>query len=205
MDTLEFELTLVNKLSDENHEIILSKIEKINSYIQSFQYCYLGAPFFSLKKTSNTVAYIYEQAKFIIKSKLPIQCVEALFIGAYLTSTFVNVPRVPVSFKTKLRGTHRHIVLFLKVNSFWGSIGISRRSSLMNKPFIYPHLVDLLKEFQFCYSEIGHRLRTIYLGSPIPHSQSDGNVNWRAEKIRVNSDSIINNQQISNYLTVNNL
>lgn len=201
VDTLDFESNLHDKLSDD---VVLFKIEKINNYIQSFQYNYMGIPFFSLKKTSNTVAYIYEQAKFIIKSKLPIQCVEALFIGAYLTSAFVHIPRVPVSFKTKLRGTHRHIVLFLKCNSFWGSIGISRRSSLMNKPFMYPLLEDLLKEFQLCYSEIGHRLQTIYLGSPIPHSQS-GTVNWRSEKIRINGDSYINNRQISNFVTVNNL
>lgn len=139
-----------------------------------------------------------------MKSNLPIQCVEALFIGAYLTSTFVNVVRVPVSFKTKLRGTHRHIVLFLKFNSFWGSIGISRRSSLMDKPFVYPHLIDILKEFQSCYAHIGHRLNKIYLGSPIPHSQS-GKVDWRYENIKISSDSVINSQQISNFLTVYNL
>jgi len=33
---------------------------------------------------------------------LPIQCVEAVFLGVYLTSTFKEVERIPVSFKSKL-------------------------------------------------------------------------------------------------------
>lgn len=172
--------TDLTSASDVDDVMIISEINRIQAYLQSFEYNYLGQPFFVLKRSTKTVSYIHEQAKLIIKCKMPIQCVEAVFIGCLLTSKphwridrgsdNTLLTRIPISFKSKFqRKTYRHIVLFLKHKSKWGSIGMSRRATLMNKPMIYTSLLDLLKEFQSCYNQLDHTLCAIYLGSPIPH------------------------------------
>ena len=46
---------------------------------------------------------------------LPIQCVEAVFLGVYLTSTFKEVERIPVSFKSKLFTTTIIIIVIVIV------------------------------------------------------------------------------------------
>ena len=49
-----------------------------------------------------------------MKEALPIQCLEAVFLGCYLTAGMKEVQRIPVSFKSEVDGhIFRHIVLVL--------------------------------------------------------------------------------------------
>ena len=105
-----------------------------------------------------------------------------------MTSGLEDLTRVPLSFKSKfVKGTvHRHIVLALKVDGKWGSVGISRRSSLMNKPIKFGSLAELVQEFSQSYEACYHRLLTVYIGLPLPHDKFiDHPIKWRAVKIRV--------------------
>ena len=54
--------------------------------IEDFEYNYSGKPFLKLKKTGGA-DHIEFAAKNLIKMSLPIQCVEAVFLGIYLTGT----------------------------------------------------------------------------------------------------------------------
>ncbi len=59
-------------------------LHTIQAYLLSFEYNYLAIPFFVLKR-SEKLDYVVTQARAIIEASLPIQCVEAVFIGIYLT------------------------------------------------------------------------------------------------------------------------
>lgn len=133
------------------YESLEEKVRAVQSFIESFQYNYTGKPFFKMIKSKGT-AHIYECANSIIDGSLPIQCVEAVFIGLLLTSELHSLVRVPLSFKSKHgNNIHRHIVLALHVNGKWGAIGISRRNVLMDKPFSFSSLDELIREFKNSY------------------------------------------------------
>ena len=83
-------------------------------------------------------------AKQIIRAALPIQCVEAVFLGCLLTAGLKGLDRVPLSFKSKHdSNTYRHIVLAVRYEGKWGALGISRRSKLMNKDIRFDSLSDM--------------------------------------------------------------
>ena len=70
----------------------------------------------------------------MMRDALPIQCVEAVFLAAFLTAGLEELDRYPISFKSVVDGhTYRHIVLAVKQGGKWGAVGISRRTSLMFK------------------------------------------------------------------------
>jgi tubulinyl-Tyr carboxypeptidase len=161
-------------------------VKKVQAFIEHFQYNYTGKPFIRMNK-SRGVSHIHNVSKQLIKEALPIQCVEAVFLGTTLTSGMHDIIRVPLSFKSKfIKGTvHRHIVLAIKFDGKWGAIGISRRSSLMNKPIKFNSLAELVKEFDASYEACYHRLVTVYIGLPLPHDKFvDHPIKWRATKIR---------------------
>jgi len=129
-------------------------------------------------------------SKQLIKEALPIQCVEAVFLGAHLTAAMSGLERVPLSFKTKFaHGTvHRHIVLAVRYQGWWGALGVSRRASLMNKPLRFASLAELVEEYRTSYEDCHHKLLTVYVGLPLPHNQFlDQPVKWRATKVRAYS------------------
>ena len=163
------------------------RIYAIQKFVESFEYNYTGKPFLVMKK-SRGASHVNTCAKQIIRAALPIQCVEAVFVASYLSATLYDVDRVPLSFKSKFKdGVHRHIVLAIRQNGKWGSLGISRRSTLMNKPIKFDTLYQLVKEFESSYEEVYHRLLTVYIGLPMPHDKknSDRPIKWRAAKIRI--------------------
>lgn len=178
------------------------RIYMIQKFIESFEYNYTGKPFIQMKKSRGSV-HIQTCAKQIIKAALPIQCVEAVFLGAYLSSGMKEFERVPISFKSKFKdGVHRHIVLAIRTSdSKWGSIGISRRSNLMNKQFNYDTLASLIKEYEDSYESVYHRLLTVYIGLPLPHDLfSDQPLKWRAIKVRLyKNDPILSEQTINSF------
>lgn len=84
---------------------------------------------------------------------LPIKCLEAVVLAAYLTAGRTDVVRIPVAFKSRWRARmgsagsperdYRHIVLvvYVRKTGHWGALGLSRRSDLMDKSCKYKVLL----------------------------------------------------------------
>jgi hypothetical protein len=180
------------------------RITSIQKFIESFEYNYTGKPFLQMNK-SRGASHIQTCAKKIIQAALPIQCVEAVFLGSYLTATFKDIERVPLSFKSKFGDhVHRHIVLALKHDGKWGAMGISRRSNLMNKSFKFDTIAELVFEYERSYEAVFHKLLTIYIGLPLPHDIfSDQPIKWRAIKIRMYNCDVNDVIEKMNSYTVN--
>ena len=128
-----------------------------------------------------------------------------MFLGAYLTSTFKEIERIPLSFKSKFRdNVHRHIVLAIKYEGKWGAVGISRRSNLMYKPIKFNSLYDLVEEYSTSYEQCFHRLLTIYVGLPFPFETfSDMPIKWRALKLRIYQNDTDEIKEKLDYYTSN--
>lgn len=66
----------------------------------------------------------------------------------------------------------KHIVLAIAHNStpqLFGSLGLSRRSCLMDKPLHYTSLAALVDDFRRSYHFVGHSLALVRFGLPVPH------------------------------------
>lgn len=179
--------TIITAHSEEERDSMQKNLNKIQAFINSFEYNYTGLMFFSLKKTGGTghVLKIYNQ---IITYKLPIQCVEAVFIGSAMTDKYGDLQRFPLCFKSRFRSsTYRHIVLMIHYKGKWGALGISRRSCLMDKPLIYSSAEELIENFRLAYESVYHRLLTAYCGCAMPHHMEiDQAIVWKALKLRLN-------------------
>ena len=124
---------------------------------------------------------------------MPIQCVEATFIGSFLTLG-LTIDRFPLSFKSVSNGVvYRHMVLAIKLNGKWGAIGISRKINLMFKNCVFSSLADLIMDFRLCYSENFHKLIVVYVGDLLPHSKVNSlvkvNYRWRSLRIKISEYS----------------
>ena len=168
---------------------VRADLTAIQSFISSFEYNYSGTSFVPLKK-SRSLLYVYKIAQDIIRIGLPIQCVEATFLGCHLTAGMKDIDRVPLSFKSKCQGSiHRHMVLAIRYGNKWGALGISRRSDLMYKDLKYLSLAELILDFEQAYKKSFHNLMTAYVGLPFSHDRSTDNpVKWRAQKIHVHQN-----------------
>lgn len=81
--------------------------------------------------------------------------------------------------------THKHLVLAVYENGFWGSIGISRRDCLMGKPLKYNSLSSLLKEYYNSYAYIGHQLLSSTIGPPLSREyDNEDPINWKGIVIK---------------------
>lgn len=72
------------------------RLRAIQRYISAFEYNYTGRTFVSLRRDKGMRHLIFS-AKLLMRECLPIQCVEALFIGVHLTNgieevSFVEIP-----------------------------------------------------------------------------------------------------------------
>jgi len=124
------------------------KVQAVQSYIEKLSYNFTGVNYFDVRK-QRPLGRILETARDVTRQALPIKCVEAVFLGTYLTQGLRDLERVPVSFKSQVDGqTYKHIVLALKHSSKWGSIGLSRRRELYFKELVYDSLADLVLEFK---------------------------------------------------------
>ena len=162
------------------------KVFAIQKFIESFQYNYTGQPFVRMQRNRG-MHHISSCAKQIIRAGLPIQCVEAVFIGCLLTAGITEVDRVPLSFKSKHdSNTYRHIVLAVRYEGKWGALGISRRKALMNKDIRFESLSDMVDDYGRSYAKCGHRMVGVYFGLPFSHDvYSDMPVKWKVLKIKV--------------------
>jgi hypothetical protein len=168
----------------------------IQEYISSFQYNYTSTMFFKLKKTGGT-SHVLDTFNLLTKYALPIQCVEAVFIGSILTAGWPNAVRIPICFKSKFQSNvYRHIVLAVHQDGKWGCLGISRRSNLMFKDFIFNSLWELVEDFVHCYELNFHKLLTVYSGLPLPNNfYQEQSIHWKVIKFKVSDRSLWNQER----------
>ncbi|KAG6964594.1 hypothetical protein JG687_00005875 [Phytophthora cactorum] len=147
-----------------------SKLHSIQSLITSLEYNYTGTLYFDVNK-NRSFKSIVNTAKEILKEGLPIQCLEAVFLGAYLTAGLTNLERFPISFKTTAgRSTHRHIVLGIHhQQQKWGALGLSRCEKLMNKDLKFESLSDLVLDYCHEFENVYHTVLKVNVGFPFTH------------------------------------
>ena len=136
-------------------------------------------------------------AKAIIHARLPIKCIEAVFLGMYLTAGWKSLQRWTLSFKSTAnaqtyrhfttislspkRYSSRHIVLVVHDTelSRFGALGISRQATLMFKELTYQQLSDLVHDFLSHYRSLGHDICRVALSLPVEHDlHHSGPVGW---------------------------
>ncbi len=90
------------------------RLKSIQNYINEFQYNFTGKLYTRPSKKGG-LKHISALAKDIIAKSLPIQCIEATFLGVYLTNDMVDIERFPLFFKSGVNGhIYKHIVLGVK-------------------------------------------------------------------------------------------
>jgi len=145
------------------------------------------------KRRDRGSAHVMVTAKELIREALPIQCVEAVFIGLYLTAELAGAESTicyPLSFKSRVAGmTYRHIVLAITHQGKWGALGISRCDKLQFKDLTFDSLGALITEYRTSYESVGHALLKVYLALPFSTDQSAGPIKWRALKLSVDHRS----------------
>ncbi|EKX34645.1 hypothetical protein GUITHDRAFT_80379 [Guillardia theta CCMP2712] len=147
----------------------------IQKYIEGFEYNFTGENFFNVKgvRQNQSLFRVLEVAKRVIRECLPIKCVEAVYLGIYLTQTMSDIERLPVIFNSEIDGhKYGHIVLVIRYNCKLGAIGLSRRPDLMFKECEYNSLSEILLEYKRSYERWSHRLHKIKIGNLIPHEAS---------------------------------
>ena len=153
-----------------------AKIAAVQAYIEKLSYNFTGVNYFDVRK-HRPMGRILETGRDVTRQALPIKCVEAVFVAAYLTQGLKDIDRVPFSFRSQIDGvTYKHIVLALKHNSKWGSVGLSRRRELYYKDLVYDSLAELFLEYKRSYERVFHTLRRVKVGLPLPHEVHAGEI-----------------------------
>lgn len=164
----------------------LQKIEHIQKILDVLSYNHLPHTFFNLDK-HRALQSVLLTAKEIIAEALPIRCLEATFVGLYLTQDLQDVERIPLAFKSFANGAYyRHIVLLIRTNSVFGVLGLSRKRTLMYKPMVYTSIFDVVMDFKKAYEAIGHSLVDMKIGIYASHdSHSRILIMWRYVALRL--------------------
>ena len=153
-----------------------AKVAAVQSYIEKLSYNFTGVDYFDVRK-HRAVGKILDTGREVTRQALPIKCVEAVFVAIHLTQGLKELERVPFSFRSQVNGiTYKHIVLALKHNNKWGSVGLSRRRELYYKDLVYDSLAELLLEYKRSYERVFHTLRRVKVGLPVPHEQNPGEI-----------------------------
>ncbi|KAJ6666920.1 hypothetical protein lerEdw1_018922 [Lerista edwardsae] len=161
-------------------------LQAIQNYMKMLQYPFFvkynhtGTQFFEIRK-SRPLSGLMETAREMIRESLPIKCLEAVILGIYLTNGQHSVERFPISFKSHFSGNNfHHVVLGIYCNGRYGSLGMSRRSELMDKPLVYRTLSDLIFEFEESYKKYLHSVKKVKIGLYVPHEpHSFQPIEWR--------------------------
>ncbi|RNF14820.1 vasohibin-1 [Trypanosoma conorhini] len=147
----------------------LQQLPYVQNVLNTLSYNFLPQTFFCLEKR-RSLDSILVTSKEILAEALPIRCLEATFVGLYLTHGMKDVDRIPLSFKSRAKGRkYHHIVLVIRCDGFYGALGLSRKSTLMHKPVVYRSLFDLVMEYKRQYEAIGHQLLDFKLGLCVSH------------------------------------
>ena len=112
----------------------------------------------------------------------------------------LQLTRFPVSFKSSVDGhVYRHIVLAVVHNGKWGTLGISRRDSLMYKELVFDSLADIVLDFKKSYEHCCHELLKVYMGLPFSHdTHANGPIKWRALRLNLETSPWKENAQALN-------
>ncbi|XP_062981644.1 tubulinyl-Tyr carboxypeptidase 2 [Elgaria multicarinata webbii] len=144
-------------------------LQAIQNYMKMLQYNHTGTQFFEIRK-SRPLSGLMESAREMTRESLPIKCLEAVILGIYLTNGQPSVERFPISFKSHFSGNNfHHVVLGIYFNGRYGSLGMSRRSELMDKPLVFRTLSDLIFEFEESYKKYLHSVKKVKIGLYVPH------------------------------------
>ncbi|KAB1259001.1 Tubulinyl-Tyr carboxypeptidase 2 [Camelus dromedarius] len=149
-------------------------------------YNHTGTQFFEIRKM-RPLSGLMETAKEMTRESLPIKCLEAVILGMYplsdasfvfldsdclryLTNGQPSIERFPISFKTYFSGNcFHHVVLGIYCNGRYGSLGMSRRAELMDKPLTFRTLSDLIFDFEDSYKKYLHTVKKVKIGLYVPH------------------------------------
>ncbi|XP_014352063.1 tubulinyl-Tyr carboxypeptidase 2 [Latimeria chalumnae] len=139
------------------------------NYMKTLQYNHTGTQFFEIRKT-RPLSGLMETAREMTRESLPIKCLEAVILGIYFTNGLTSVERFPISFKTQFSGSYfHHVVLGVYCNGRYGSLGMSRRADLMDKPLAFRTLSDLIFDFEDSYKKYLHSVKKVKIGLYVPH------------------------------------
>uniref|UniRef100_A0A3Q3DED1 Vasohibin 2 n=1 Tax=Hippocampus comes TaxID=109280 RepID=A0A3Q3DED1_HIPCM len=138
----------------------------VQNFMKALQYPYLVSSVFFFFFFSR----LMETAREMVRESLPIKCLEAVILGIYLTNGLTSLERFPISFKTQFSGhCFHHVVLGVYCNGRYGSLGMSRRSDLMDKPLNHRTLGELVDDFESSYKRYQHSLKKVKIGLYVPH------------------------------------
>ena len=96
----------------------------MQAYISSLHYNHTAANYFSVSKR-RPYCLLMHTAKDMVKDALPIKCVEAVFLALLLTSSWHDLHRVPLGFKTRVGRRVYRYTLFggrLLLTSSWHNL-----------------------------------------------------------------------------------
>ncbi|KAG8459878.1 hypothetical protein KFE25_010927 [Diacronema lutheri] len=167
------------------------KLRAVQAFIERLGYNYTGTDYFDVRK-NRPFARVLETARLIVRTALPIKCVEAVFVAVLLTQELSELERVPFAFKSRVDGrVAKHIVLAVRQPGVgWGALGLSRRKELYYKELgSCAQLSDLYVGFLRGYEAVCHRLVRVRVGLPVPHdSFSAERLCWAYRSLSVRAD-----------------
>lgn len=159
------------------------RLDRIQKYIGCLEYNHTGKNYFKIRKDRGAKR-LAGTAREIIRESLPIKCIEAVFLGFYLTLGMTDIVRIPLRFQSSVeqngRFVFKHIVLAVGHKGRWGAIGLSRKETLMHRKLQFESLAELIKDFHFSYGELGHSVQHVGIGLPFGHCEhSMEPIYWR--------------------------
>lgn len=173
---------------------VVEYLTEVQKYMTRLTYNHTGTQFFETRPNSSMIT-LMDTARSMVREALPIKCMEAIVLSIYLTNGVPCLGRFPINFKSELpqarlggnRDTRRyfyHVVLGMTYGSKFGATGLSRRTTLMDKPLEYSSLFDLIEEFDKCYKDCGHRLIKVRVGGLVSHDpHSITTIPWKGTTI----------------------
>jgi len=147
-------------------------LNRVQHFINALGYHRDGEPDTSINVRLSMKTHMLT-AKDLIHAGRQIKCLHAVVLCVHLTNSLDTVERFPIYFRSHVEEReYKHIVLGIYCQGHYGALGISRDVGLQDKKLIYTRLSDLIFEFHKCYSESGHILNEVKLGTIITHDQS---------------------------------
>ncbi|CAD2215390.1 vasohibin-1 [Angomonas deanei] len=143
----------------------------VQQQLNILSYNHLPTTFYNLEK-QRSLQSILLTSKEILTDALPIRCLEATFVGLFLTQEMRHLSRIPIGFRSMADGAHyRHIVLAVQVKGRpqYGAVGLSRKTCLMYKELKFTSLYDLIMDYKKGYESVGHTLVDAKIGLPVSH------------------------------------
>ncbi|XP_023340823.1 vasohibin-2 isoform X2 [Eurytemora carolleeae] len=185
---------------------VLIYLEKMQQYITDLKYNHDDVPL-KIQAQASMITH-YNSAKRMIREGQPIKCMDAIILGIHLTTGIQGLGRFPINFKSEIhdkafkpgRKYYYHVVLGLLYKGKFGAVGLSRKSTLMDKPLIYSSLFDLILEYQRSYTECKHTLLMVRVGDIISHLQfSVSPIPWRGLLVKTDNQDSFSREKVGKY------